>query len=113
MPTNREKRPRWLMVCKCGATVKASADAAQIAGLRALIYQRREVAVSRDAGTDAVTRAGFAAQIVQEFGASDIGSIDGGTRSQRRSWRALALEQHAPLKGGRAHHRITLENPLA
>jgi hypothetical protein len=24
MPTNREKRPRWLMICKCGATVKAS-----------------------------------------------------------------------------------------
>jgi hypothetical protein len=24
MPTNGEKQPRWLMICKCGARVKAS-----------------------------------------------------------------------------------------
>ena len=32
MPTNGEKRPRWLMICKCGATVKASRSTAEIDG---------------------------------------------------------------------------------
>jgi hypothetical protein len=35
MPTNGEKRPRWLMGCKCGARVKASGDTARIAHFRA------------------------------------------------------------------------------
>ena len=29
MPTNGEKRPPWLMICKCGAMVKANLDEAE------------------------------------------------------------------------------------
>jgi hypothetical protein len=33
MPANGEKQPEWLMICKCGATVKSAGSAAAIAPL--------------------------------------------------------------------------------
>src|ERR1700730_1874454 len=42
MPTNGEKRPRWLMRCKCGARVKASADRPGRPGFRAQVVPAPE-----------------------------------------------------------------------
>src|SRR5437879_3058581 len=74
MPTNREKRPRWLMICKCGATVKASARAAEIDG-PALIYHaaRRSADVSADV-LEAV-QGPDRDPALQELGTIDVRSI--------------------------------------
>lgn len=69
MPTNREKRPRWLMICKCGATVKASTQAAEIGDSGTDLSGRRagHLRLGR------VKRTG-SARVVQAFGTSEVRS---------------------------------------
>src|SRR3981189_2603880 len=99
MPTNPEKRPRWLMVCKCGATVKASAWGAEINAFARSAPGRRAVC----------------ARIWQELcpRRQTPRQAASGTRNDRGSLEGrylgflkgvpITLEQHAPLERTRAH----------
>src|SRR4051812_33829128 len=93
MPPNGEKRPRWLMVCKCGATVKASASTAEFSGFG-----------------DRSPRAGLREADFSRIGCAWVGS---GARNDRgglvgRDHAVLegvpvTLEQHPPLERAGAH----------
>src|SRR5882672_10720661 len=108
MPTNREKRPRWLMICKCGATVKASAGRAEMTPLG--VRPRRAAVV------EGTTRLTAGRQSGQAAGSDRSGNPAGsGVRDDRGALErgddplqgelalAGALEQHPPFEGARAH----------
>src|SRR4051794_39478839 len=100
MPTNREKRPRWLMICKCGATVKASASRGRnhpIWHVRATDEDGlREDRRSRDPPKAATVRAGS--------GVRYDGGVPEGAPARTLTG---ALKQRLTLGCGRPHDRKT------
>src|SRR5580692_8815766 len=100
MPTIREKQPRWLMGCKCGARVKASRDSA---GITHLGSTRRGCAtVVRKMGT-----AG------REPETECLGLRNDGGLFERRHGRvrrcsglSRPVEQHPPFERARTQERI-------
>src|SRR6478752_7152659 len=88
MPTNREKRPRWLMICKCGATVKASARKDEITPFGAVRALRVENMAAGATGTDR-SHVLSGPLPSQEFGTIE-GRSKGVTIPYGGAWRASA-----------------------
>src|SRR4029079_13464329 len=98
MPTNREKRPRWLMICKCGATVKASARKDEITPFGAVWALRggeHGGRCNRNRPEPYVVRTVSGIR-------NDRGAFEGGDNPV---WRGMplvrALEQHPTFEGAR------------
>src|SRR4029079_14717140 len=109
MPTNREKRPRWLMICKCGATVKASARKHEITpfgAVRALRGGERGGRCNRNRPGPSVVRTVSGIR-------NDRGAFEGGDNPARRRIPIVAaLEQHPPFESARAHDGKTGQDPF-
>src|ERR1700688_1706640 len=105
MPTNGEKQPQWLMICKCGATGKASANKTGITpfgrsaagpkgGLRAGVAETRPATGDvRPVPPASRTR-------------NDRGPLEGRDHGIREGV-TITLEQHLPLESARAHNGKT------
>src|SRR5882724_1629092 len=101
MPTNREKRPRWLMICKCGATVKASRIRPEsplwALGTGAKGRFARDLAKTAPGEPQPAASSGQDAS-----GRNDRGGLEGRDHGVLEGV-TLTLEQHPPLESARAH----------
>src|SRR5689334_4799153 len=122
MPPNGEKRPRWLISCKCGARVKASRQAignrrflmdlalacqfGREANRRFRNWQTLERALLADSSPSSRCASGLLAA-ERPFIVRNLA-----VRRQQGPF-TWALEQHASLECARSHEREPLEHPLA
>src|SRR5215469_15990636 len=95
MPPSGQKRPRWLMSCKCGARVKASRIKSRNCGLDRYFVEAAEMASQN------------AVETTEPSAVSSSRSRTDLRRHQRRPGQRLALvgavEQHPPLERVRSH----------
>src|SRR5882762_3717297 len=102
MPAVAEKQPRWLMICKCGATVKPAA----IAGGDPFILAggERNLRAGADASLPVRSRLfnRAAGAAIPGSGPGDDRGADEGELGQlqrrRQTGGGVALEQHPPLE---------------
>src|SRR5260370_36100907 len=108
MPAIGEKQPRWLMGCKCGAMVKASANGTGSTPLGVRYLARRAVCarIWQKPCRRTATSGQAASRTRNDRGrleGRDHGNLEGG---------AMTLEQQPPLERTRVHNLKTGQDPF-